>query len=292
MMAGSNRVGIAGTGRLAQALGALLTKRGLPPEAIAGRNGDSTLEAVRFTGARRGARIEELGKHADVVLVAVSDDAIESVAKRIADAPERPGVVLHACGSAGPELLLPLAEKGCSTGVIHPLQTIPSRESGTEALIGCCYGYCGEGAALEEALRLIELFGGVPIKVQPDSWALYHAAAITACNYGVTLSGMALDLLEAAGIEREDGLRALAPLLRNSLNVLLGSTPEAALTGPIRRGDVGTVLRHLNALEAAPVEIRNLYRAAGLCTVELARRAGLSDAAAAELTGVLKQEKI
>ncbi|MCZ2154111.1 MAG: DUF2520 domain-containing protein [Bryobacterales bacterium] len=291
-VADSIRVGIAGTGRLAQAIGALLTKQGLPPEAIAGRNRESTLDALRFTGAGHAVGIEELGEHADVVLLAVSDDAITDVARQLADAAVLPKIALHTCGSAGPELLQPLSEKGISTGVIHPLQTIPSREVGVAALARCYYGYCGEGAAQDQALRLIRLFGGTPIQVPSNSWALYHAAAITACNYSVTLSGMALDLLELAGIERGEGLRALGPILRNSLNVLLETTPESALTGPIRRGDIGTVFRHLDALEAAPAEIRNLYRAVGLCTVTLAHRAGLSDEAADRLRSALTQETI
>lgn len=284
-------VGIAGTGRIAQAMGALLAKRGMPIAAIAGRDRERTLEAVAFTGAARGVTIEDLGRYAGMVLIAVSDDAIESTASQLAAGSWLPAVALHTCGSAGPELLQPLQEKGCATGVLHPLQTVPDREIGVHSLADCYYAYCGEDSALNWAMRLIELLGGNPLHVSSEHWALYHAAAVMACNYNVTLVSTALDLLGHAGVEREEGLRALAPILRNTTEVLLRSTPEAALTGPIRRGDAGSVARHLRALASAPPETRDLYRAAARSTLTLARRAGLSENAAKKLADVLGQEQ-
>ncbi|MCC6264419.1 MAG: DUF2520 domain-containing protein [Bryobacterales bacterium] len=289
-IARSTAVGIAGTGRIAQSLGALLAEQGLPIAAIAGRDLARTREAAAFTGARRTVNIEDLGREAAVVLIAVSDDAIEPVAARIASGARLPEVVFHTCGSAGPELLQELSEKGCATGVLHPLQTVPAPEAGVQSLSQCYYAYCGEGAAVKWASRLIGLLSGKAIHVNPSQWALYHAAAVMACNYNVTLVSTALDLLEQAGVERAEGLRALSPILRNTTEILLRSTPEEALTGPIRRGDVGSVQRHLDALESAPAEARNLYRAAASSTIPLARRAGLSIAAAAKLAGVLRQE--
>lgn len=286
-----NAIGIAGTGRIAQAMGALFNQRGSALQAIAGRDRERTLEATAFTGAQRAVEIEDLGRYADVVVMAVSDDAIEATARQLAAGSRLPAVVLHTCGSAGPEILQTLQVKGCATGVMHPLQTVPARELGVHSLSGCYYAYCGEGAAREWALRLIEFLGGKPIHVRSEHWALYHAAAVMACNYNVTLVSTALDLLEQAGVERGEGLRALTPILRNTTEILLSSTPEAALTGPIRRGDAGSVARHLRAIASAPSETRELYRAAARSTLTLARRAGLAEDAAEKLADVLGQEQ-
>ena len=287
----SYSVGIAGTGRIAQALGALLTNRGVPVEAIAGRDDARTREAAAFSGARAVVPLEELGRNCNVVLIAVSDDAIESTARRIAAGAKPPAVTLHTCGSAGPELLQSLQEKGCSTGVLHPLQTVPAREAGVQSLSLCYYAYCGEGAALDCARHLIAWLSGKELPVSPEHWAVYHAAAVMACNYNVTLVNTALDLLEHAGVKREEGLRALSPILRNTTEVLLGSTPEEALTGPIRRGDTGSVERHLRALQSAPPEARSLYVAGARSTLTLARKAGLSSEAAADLADLLRREQ-
>ncbi len=284
-------MGIAGTGRIARSLGALLAERGLPIAAIAGRDEARTRAAAAFTGARRTVSIEELGRHATVVLVAVSDDAIETVAHELAAGARIPDVALHTCGSAGPELLQALSEKGCATGVLHPLQTVPAPETGVQSLSQCYYAFCGEDLAEEWATRLIELLSGKSIHVNRSQWALYHAAAVMACNYNVTLVSTALDLLEVAGVARQEGLQALAPILWNTTEILLSSTPEDALTGPIRRGDAGSVRRHLDALASAPPEARALYRAAARSTLALARRAGLSSGAAAKLAGVLGEEQ-
>lgn len=290
-LARSNAVGIAGTGRIAQSLGALLAKRGLAIAAIAGRDEERTRDAAVFTGASRAVAFEELGHYVGAVLIAVSDDAIEATARAIAAGNRLPSVALHTCGSAGPELLHPLSEKGCATGVLHPLQTVPARELGAQSLSKCYYAYCGEGAASEWASRLIELLSGNAIRVSPEYWALYHAAAVMACNYNVTLVSTALDLLELAGVERAEGLRALSPILRNTTEILLSGSPEEALTGPIRRGDAGSVRRHLQALQSAPPEARDLYLAAAKCTLNLAGRAGLSRIAAERLADALEQEQ-
>jgi predicted short-subunit dehydrogenase-like oxidoreductase (DUF2520 family) len=126
------------------------------------------------------------------------------------------------------------------------------------------------------------------LTVDPARWGLYHAAAVMACNYQVTLVDAALELMEMAGITRDHGLDALAPILRTTMENILLSGPEAALTGPIRRGDIGTMHTHLEALADAPGETKRLYVTAGLRTVAVAERAGLAPETASEITRCLE----
>ena len=125
-----NSVGIAGTGRVAKAIGALLVGSGVRIGAIAGRSGRSADVAVRFTGADRAVPIRELPRYARHLVIAVTDDAIPEVAAELLAGGLEDGVVLHTSGAAGMEVLNLLRAAGNSVGVLHPLMTMPSAERG------------------------------------------------------------------------------------------------------------------------------------------------------------------
>jgi predicted short-subunit dehydrogenase-like oxidoreductase (DUF2520 family) len=123
-------------------------------------------------------------------------------------------------------------------------------------------------------------------------WQHYHAGAVMACNYQMTLVDAALELMEVAGIRRDAALEALGPILRATTENILTCGPEQALTGPIRRGDAGTIARHLAALENASPGTRQLYVAAGLRTITVAERAGLEPSAVREVAKALSGAQI
>jgi predicted short-subunit dehydrogenase-like oxidoreductase (DUF2520 family) len=283
-------VGIAGTGRMARALGALLVRAGVEIGAVGGRCGQSAEEARQFIGAERAVPVRELPRYARSIVIAVSDGAIAEVAGEIAEGGLRDGVVLHTSGAAGPEALDVLREAGNSIGVLHPLQTVPSAERGVETLPGATYAFAGDEEAAAWAAHLIVQLGGNALRVDPKFWHHYHAGAVMACNYQMTLVDAALELMEMAGIGRNAALDALGPILRATTENILNLGPEGALTGPIRRGDVGTIRRHLAAVENAWPETRQLYVAAGLRTIAVAERAGLDESAAREVRKVLMVE--
>jgi predicted short-subunit dehydrogenase-like oxidoreductase (DUF2520 family) len=260
-------VAIAGTGRIAKALGALLERSGVRIAAVAGRGAVS--------------RLPGLANH---ILIAVNDDSISVVAAELAAAGLRDSTILHTSAAAGPEALAILRGTGNSVGVLHPLQTVPSAERGIETLPGATYAVAGDEPATAWARELVHLLGGNVLAVDPQRWGLYHAAAVMACNYQVTLVDAALELMEIAGIERDQARGALAPILRTTMDNILLQGPEAALTGPIRRGDIGTIATHLEALNSARPETKRLYVAAGLRTV-----AGLPSSKAEAIAKLLEQ---
>jgi predicted short-subunit dehydrogenase-like oxidoreductase (DUF2520 family) len=285
-------IGILGTGRMAKALGALLS----PIGAVAGRCAESAANAAKFidlhpdphqAAAPRTVSLSQLPRHSRHILIAVSDDAIPEVAAALAAAGLSGAIVLHTSGAAGPEALDALRAADNSVGVLHPLQTVPSAERGVQTLRGATYAFAGDRSAAAWAQDLIAQLEGKPLAVDPRHWQHYHAAAVMACNYQVTLVDAALELMEIAAIGRAAALDALGPILRATIDNVLGSGPEKALTGPIRRGDVGTVRRHLAALDIAAPETRRLYSAAGLRTVAIAERAGLQENAARQLRQAL-----
>jgi len=263
-------IGIAGTGRIAKALGTLLS----PVSAIAGR------------GAFR-----DLPRHAHRIIIAVADDAISEVASELLAGGIEGSIVLHVSAAAGPEALAVLRAAGNSVGVLHPLQTVPSAERGIETLRGATFAFAGDAEARLWALELIARLGGKALPVDPSRWACYHAAAVMACNYHVTLVDAALELAELAGIGRDTALEALAPIIRATTENILTSGPEQALTGPIRRGDAGTISRHLAALKDSLPETRELYKAAGVRTIAVAQRAGLPREAANKIAAAFAQQE-
>ncbi len=266
-------IGIAGAGRIGQALGRLLSERGQPVAAVASRDAGRAAKAAAFIGEGvRPVSYRELPGRASRILIAVADDSVTAVADLLADAGMRSGAALHTCGALGPEALVPLSARGVSCGALHPLQTVATPEQGTHRLPGSTFAIDGAGAALEWAEQIARLLGARVVRIAPGRRALYHAAAVMASNYVVGLVDAAVTLMKEAGIEEHDALAAIAPLVRASAENALTLGPLRALTGPIERGDTETVATHLRALAGAPAAVAELYRCAGLHLVGLAGR--------------------
>lgn len=283
-------IAIAGTGRIARSLGALLQRGGNAVAAAGGRCPSQTEQAARFIGCRNAVAIPELPRYARRIVIAVTDGAIPEVAAALAAAGLRDGIVLHTSGAQGPEALESLRAAGNAAGVLHPLQTVPTAEQGLESLRGAAYAFAGDPEATALAAKIVALLDGKPLRPNPACWPHYHAGAVLACNYQVTLVDAALELMGMSGIGRDEALAALAPILRATLDNVLASGVERALTGPIRRGDTGTIGRHLGALETSP-QTRDLYIAAGLRTIPIALHAGLTASAATEIAAELERAR-
>lgn len=272
-MPGERRIGIAGAGRIAQALGRLLRERGQTIAAVAGRDPQRTLRAAEFIGGgTRAVTYAELPSLAASILIAVPDDAIENAAAILAEAGMRGGAAVHTCGSRGPGALARLEVQGVSCAALHPLQTVATPEQGMGALPGSAFGVTGTGAAAAWASEIAALLGGEVLTVDAAHRPIYHAAAVMASNYLTTVLDAAVILMEEAGIKEEQTLRALAPLVRASVENSIARGPLRSLTGPIERGDTGTVAAHLEAMAPVPESVRGLYRAAGLHAVQMALR--------------------
>ena len=269
-------VAIAGAGRMGPALGLLLRERGVPIAAIAARNPEHAAAAARFIGeGTRAVRYSELPSYGERILIAVPDDAIESISALLVEGGiGANSLAIHTSGARGPEALSALQALGVSCAAMHPLQTVTTSRQGLSALPGSSFGISGSGEATAWALEIVAMLEGKPLMIDGALRPLYHAAAVMASNYIVALIDSAVILMGEAGVEPEEALRALAPLIRASAENTLEAGPTGALTGPIQRGDSGTVLAHLQALANVPQAVRELYRRAGLHAAEIAERKG------------------
>jgi len=289
-------IAIVGGGKVGTAVGILAARAGLNVVAVGGRNADATQEAAKRIGADgRACSAAEAARAGGLVLLTVPDDAIEAVCRDLAEANAfaEGAIVAHSSGALGSDALSTARDAcGAAIGSMHPLQTFPTTEAALDRLPGA---YCfieGDAEAVEALEELARAIGATPARIDAGAKALYHAAAAMACNHLTALLDAAVALCAEAGIERETALAALTPLSTATLENVASMGPAAALTGPIARGDPGTVRRHLEALGACDEKLQALYRAAGVWTADLAERKGTLDrAAAAAMRDLLRNER-
>jgi predicted short-subunit dehydrogenase-like oxidoreductase (DUF2520 family) len=260
----SGAFALVGPGRAGTTLAVALVARGWTPVAVAGRSADAA--SVAAASARLGAPavdVAEAARDADVVLVATPDAAIADAAFALAPTLRPGALVVHLSGACPVEELDKLAAErpDVELGALHPLQSLASVEQGVARLPGSWAAVEGPPAVERLALTL----GLRPFHVDADRRAGYHAAATIASNHLVALLGQAVRVAEAAGVPPE----ALLPLVRASVDNVDALGPADALTGPVARGDVDTVARHLDAL---PADERAAYRALAAEALRLSSR--------------------
>jgi predicted short-subunit dehydrogenase-like oxidoreductase (DUF2520 family) len=283
-------IAIVGSGRVAQSLGRLLATRGEAVEAVASRDLEHARAAAAFIGQRvRPVEIGEIPAFAGHVLIAVSDDALEAVAGSLAAGNRRGGVVLHTSGVSGPETLAPLASTGASCGAFHPLQTISTPEQGVRDIPGSAFGVTADGPALDWALHLSARLDGQALRIRAEDRALYHSAAVFAGNFPAALVAASVDLLARAGLDREAAAAAIVPLIRAAVGNISTQGLRSALTGPLVRGDVETIARHLEALAVEPRSVGDLYRAASRSLLPFAAERGVGREALEAIERLLDQ---
>lgn len=291
-------VAIIGAGRLGGAFGRLLVAAGYRIVAVTARTRRSASAAARFVGA--GVPMTDVARAAAgaaIVLITTPDRAIRAVCERIARGGGlRPGVlVFHASGAQTRDLLDAAREAGALRAVIHPLQSVPSREQGVVNLPGSYFRIEADPGARRRVSALVRAFGGAVLALprwrpDPQSAALYHAGAVAASNYLVALIDYAVRHFQALGADRQEALRAVLPLVRGTLANIERLGIPGALTGPIVRGDAATVAGHVAALRERAPDLLELYRALALRTIPLAReRLALTERAAEELLRIVRQ---
>jgi predicted short-subunit dehydrogenase-like oxidoreductase (DUF2520 family) len=273
-------VAIIGAGRAGRALALALTRASVPVLVCTRRKSDLppgiTCSLEPWTAALESA---------STILVAVPDDAIEDVAVGLRDMPLSAAVVLHCSGLRDRRALAALDGRVAGLGSFHPLQTLAGDSDAAERLQAAYAVLEGDAVAVAAGRRLAALLGMQALEIRSSDKPLYHAAAVIVSNYTVALSALAERLALAAGIPADAAGRIFLPLLEGTWrNLELRGTTDA-LTGPIVRGDVGTVRAHLEVLDE---EARRLYAVMGLEALKVARKGGLTEAKAAGIEAALR----
>jgi len=281
-------VGVIGPGRAGAGLALALTRAG-HRVFLHGRRVRAVPAPLALTVAADGTPPPWIGQVA-VLLLAVRDDAVQPLAQTLADAGSiaESHVILHLSGVLGQEALAPLLPTRAALGSMHPLQTIADAERAPERLVGAWAAVEGMPRAVEAAEAIARAVGLRPFRVAPKVKAVYHAGAVFASNYFVVVEAVAQRLLRHAGLTDEDAWEALRPLVRGTLENIERDGPAAALTGPVRRGDVDTIARHLEALT---MDDAILYRELGRAALELAQKRGMDDGTAERVAAALATDR-
>jgi predicted short-subunit dehydrogenase-like oxidoreductase (DUF2520 family) len=280
-----SRLWLVGPGRLGLALGWQLVRSGAVGRlTVIGRRPTAPAHPLFQEPAASYAPWESLGSPPSGIFICVPDSRIGEVAQRLADLDLPPEPVLHTSGVHGSEPLEPLAARGVATGSLHPLVALADPVTGAASLRGAWYGIEAEAEALTFATRAVDALEGQPLRIAAGGKPLYHAAAVFASNYVVTLLGTAEKLLEEAGLSGGMARAALMALAEGAVANTAALGPAAALTGPVSRGDVETLRRHLERLSG---DERELYSVLARSTLELARIRGLDPRPATEIARLL-----
>lgn len=267
-------VGIIGAGKVGAVLGAAL--RGAE-HAVIGVSAVSDASRERAETLLPGVPVldvQDIVERAELVLLAVPDDAlgplVEGLAKLGAWQPGQ--LVAHTSGRFGVGILHPIRSVGAIPLALHPAMTFTGMSLDLTRLLDCTFGVTADAAMLPIAQALVVEMGAEPVAIAEGDRTLYHAALAHASNHLVTLVAQASQLLREVGVEAPE--RMLGPLLRATLENALASG-ESALTGPVSRGDAGTVAAHAEALRehdgGSGGDILEAYLAMARAT---ARRAG------------------
>jgi predicted short-subunit dehydrogenase-like oxidoreductase (DUF2520 family) len=224
-------------------------------------------------------RPERAAAGAGIVLLAVPDDALAPLAQRLAGSrqPSAGSVALHVSGAAPLEVLAPLRAQGVRTGGLHPLAVFPLERPSPALLEGAGCAVDGDPVAARVARRLARSLGGIPYAIPSAGRAAYHLAASLVANDTLALFDAALQQAAGAGLPPATARRVLAHLLSGLAASLVSSSPACVLTGPVSRGDLETVGRHLQTAGDGAPETRRIHALLSRMLLRMAREAGRLD---------------
>jgi predicted short-subunit dehydrogenase-like oxidoreductase (DUF2520 family) len=267
------RVGVVGVGRVGSALGAALARAGHEVVAASGVSAQSHARAERLLPGVPLLPTDETVAAADFVLLAVPDDVLRPLVSGLADTGAwRAGqLAAHTSGAQGIGVLDPAAARGVLALALHPVMTFAGRPEDVDRIDGATFGVTALDELRPVAESLVLEMGGEPVWVPESARALYHASLTIASNHLVTLVNDSLSLLSDAGVA--EPARLAAPLLSASLDNVL-RLGDAALTGPVSRGDVATVAVHIETLQRSAPDVLPSYVAMARRTAERAHASG------------------
>jgi predicted short-subunit dehydrogenase-like oxidoreductase (DUF2520 family) len=265
---------VVGGGHVGRVLGRLFSRAGaFAVQDVLARSEDSAAHAVAFIGAGTAAVAGGAIRPADVYMLTVTDDQIVSACAALAAAvPLQGAVVFHCSGAMASDRLAAARATGAHVASVHPIRSFADAEAVAAGFAGTFCGVEGDRQALDVLLPALAAIGARAVPIDPAAKTVYHAAAVFASNYLVTVIDAALRAYQAAGIPEEVARELARPLAMESMEnaFRLGAAP--ALTGPVARGDMATVQRQQDAVTAWDAATGQLYATLVPPTVALAER--------------------
>jgi len=274
-------IGFIGAGTTGTALAVRLSQKGCPVVAAASRTLSSAQRLARMVpSCQVFPTAQQVADNAELVFITTPDDVIAPVCAQV-HWRQRQSVV-HCSGAHSLDILEAAKKFGALVGSFHPLQTFAGIDQAIENLPGSTFALEAEEPLMSTLKELVLLLNGNWVELKPGDKVLYHTAAVFACNYFVTLVKLAVDLWHDFGVSPQQATKALLPLLKGTVNNIATIGLPHCLTGPVARGDLGTIERHLYSLKTKHPSLLNIYKELGLETIPIALAKGKIDHQKAE----------
>ncbi len=264
------KVVIVGAGRVGSSFGYLLAEKGFEILGVFNKHFNSARNAVKKIGQGQPltySGLLEICNKADLIIITTPDDKIENIAEKILENDYSHLYLMHMSGLHSSDIL----KKAQNINVfsLHPLQAIANFKEGIKLLPDSTYTLEGDEKGIKLGKKIIEKLDLNYNIIQKEYKPLYHAAAVIASNYLVTLTAASYELLEEADILNNETKKGLLGLVKGTLNNLENLDPEEALTGPIARGDIKTIQKHIDAIKKHKNKYLELYKVLGEYTAEM-----------------------
>jgi len=284
------KAGFIGAGTVGTALAVLLSRKGYEVAGVASRSKSSAEKLAKAIG---GCRVfetsQEVANSAEIVFITTPDGSIAEIASQVA---WRKGQsVVHCSGADSTAILEPARKRGALTGGFHPLQTFAGVQEAIENIPGSTFAIEAKEPLLTTLKDMATALGGEWIELKAGDKVAYHAAAVFACNYLVTVVKLATDLWQTFSIPPDKATKALLPLIRGTLHNIETIGIPQCLTGPIARGDTGTIDKHLKTLKEKAPALLSAYKELGRQTVPIALAKGKINKKQADKMAVIFKEK-
>lgn len=246
-----------GAGALAAGLGRALKAHGYAIDEVAVRNRNADAKRLASELGARLVRIDDATFSAGIVWLAVPDDAISSCAAELSSKREWRGqIALHSSGALSSGVLSPLRERGAAVGSLHPMMTFVRASSiDADTLRGVCFAVEGEPRAVKAATAIARELGGEAFKLSPEHKAAYHAFGAFLSPLLVAELTTAEEVAQAAGISRSQAQRIMRPIVQRTVANYLENGGQKAFSGPLVRGDVETIRRHVESLNGQSLDV-------------------------------------
>lgn len=270
------KIGFIGAGRVGTALGGYLFKNGFKISGYYSRTYASADKAAAWSSSCPYTNIAELAVNSDIIGITTPDDAIETVADTLCglSLDWNQKTVFHTSGVHASDIFAPLSEKGASVASLHPLLSFGEPNSAMEALYKTPFTFEGNGVNIDTLKQILNSCNNTWVEIETEQKVLYHASACVLSNYLVTLMDTGYMMLAQAGFTEEAARTMTEPLIRKTVDNVIKLGTKNALTGPISRGDTGTIEKHITKLRNYNSPWLEVYNLMGLQTIELAKKAG------------------
>ncbi len=275
----SKKVGIIGAGVVGTAIGVVLYDKGYEITGIHDKKSESTKTLVERIGCTTYASPQEVSRSSDILFITTNDSAIPAVVDELAlsKAFGCGQVLIHMSGAQTSAIFDKARTFGARGLSLHPLQSFANLDMAIANIPGSIFSIEGDQDTHVIAIDLVKRLQGEYFFIDQEAKPLYHAGACVVSNYLVTLVNLGINLLQISGVSRELAGKALLPLIKGTIRNIENAGIPDALTGPIARGDISTIVKHLDCMEEGGADLLPLYSCLGYYTAQIAQEKGTID---------------